>query len=140
VPEDAAQRVLDRLTEVGLVDDEAFAEGLVRSRHAVRGLGRRALSQELRRRGVDDETAAHAVDGLDPDEERATALRLARRKLAATRGLDRDVRVRRTAGMLARKGYAGGLVAAVVREALGEEAGTADELTAADRLLGGHEV
>ncbi|RJK96562.1 regulatory protein RecX [Vallicoccus soli] len=129
VPEDVAERVLDRLTEVGLVDDAAFAEGWVRSRHGVRGLGRRALGHELRRRGVDDQVAAEALDGLDPDEERATALRLAQRKLAATRGLDRDARVRRTAGMLARKGYPGGLAAAVVREALDAEH--------AEGLLGG---
>ena len=41
----------------GLVDDEAFARSWVESRQRSRGLARRALAQELRRKGVDDETA-----------------------------------------------------------------------------------
>ncbi len=61
VPEDAAESVLDRLCEVGLVDDEAFAHAWVASRQAGRGLARRALATELRRRGVDDEVAARAL-------------------------------------------------------------------------------
>ncbi|MGH3973165.1 MAG: regulatory protein RecX, partial [Pseudonocardiaceae bacterium] len=54
VPDGVAHRVLDRFTEVGLVDDAAFAESWVRSRHLGRGLSRRALSHELRTKGVDD--------------------------------------------------------------------------------------
>src|SRR3954466_11079789 len=54
--EAVAERVLDRFEEVGLVDDEAFAQLLVRSQRAGRGLGRRALAHELRRKGVEHET------------------------------------------------------------------------------------
>src|SRR3954447_22730264 len=56
VPAEAAQTVLARLSDVGLVDDRAFAEAWVSSRHLGRGLGRRALTAELRVRGVDDGT------------------------------------------------------------------------------------
>jgi regulatory protein len=48
VPDDAAEAVLDRYTEVGLIDDAAFARAWVSSRQAGRGLARRALSSELR--------------------------------------------------------------------------------------------
>jgi regulatory protein len=126
VPEAVAEKVLDRFTEVGLVDDAEYARILVRSRHADRGLARRALGVELRRKGIDDELAAEALSAVDADQEEATARDLARRRLAATRGLAYEARVRRVTGMLGRKGYPGGLAHRVVRELLAEEASTGD--------------
>jgi regulatory protein len=118
VPEDSAETVLDRFTEVGLIDDAAFARAWVSSRQSGRGLARRALSAELRAKGVDPEVAAEAVEAVDDDDERASARRLVDRKVGAMRRLDRATATRRLMGMLARKGYSGGLAAAVVREAL----------------------
>lgn len=118
IPDDAAEAVLDRFTEVGLIDDAAFARAWVSSRQAGRGLARRALSAELRAKGVDAEVAAEAVEAVDDDDERETARRLVDRKVGAMRRLDRATATRRLMGMLARKGYNGGLAAAVVREAL----------------------
>lgn len=125
VPEGVADKVLDRFTEVGLVDDVAYAEILVRSRHAERGLSRRALAQELRRRGVDDEIAQEALEQVDDHDEEQAARALARKKLRATRGLDRETRLRRAYGALGRRGYGGSLVSRVVREELDAE-GTDD--------------
>ena len=119
-----ASRVLHRLTEVGLVDDAAFAEAWVGSRHAGRGLARRALGHELRDRGVADPLVASALDGLDPEREVATARDLATRKLAATRGMDATTRFRRTASALARKGYSPELSYRVIREVLESEGGS----------------
>ncbi|MGJ6960816.1 recombination regulator RecX [Streptosporangium sp. G11] len=121
VPQEAADAVLERFSEVGLIDDEAFAAAWVSSRHAGRGLARKALASELRHRGVDEETVKEAVDQLDPEEEAETARRLVRRKLSSTRSLEPAVRTRRLAGMLARKGYGPGLVFRVIREVLEEE-------------------
>jgi regulatory protein len=126
VPEDAAETVLDRFTEVGLIDDAAFARAWVSSRQSGRGLARRALSAELRAKGVDPEVAAEAVEAVDDDDERASARRLVDRKVGAMRRLDRATATRRLMGMLARKGYSGGLAAAVVREAL--DSADADDL------------
>jgi Uncharacterized protein conserved in bacteria len=121
VPEEAAEAVLARFQEVGLIDDVAFAEAWVSSRHAGRGLGRKALAAELRHRGVADDTVREAVGHLDPEEELKTARRLVARRLPATRGLPTAARTRRLAGMLARKGYSPGLAYRVVREALEAE-------------------
>ncbi|WP_373315677.1 recombination regulator RecX [Planotetraspora phitsanulokensis] len=128
VPEEAAQAVLERFSEVGLIDDEAFAAAWVISRHIGRGLARRALAQELRHRGVEEETVKEAVARLDPDQEVETARALVARKLAATRGADPKTRTRRLAGMLARKGYSPGLAFRVVREALEAEGMDTDDL------------
>ncbi|MER7486767.1 recombination regulator RecX [Streptomyces sp. NPDC126497] len=121
IPDEAAEEVLSRFEEVGLIDDSAFADAWVESRHHGRGLARRALARELRTKGVDPTLIDEAVSRLDSEQEEATARELVARKLRATRGLDRDKRLRRLAGMLARKGYPEGLALRVVRQALEEE-------------------
>jgi regulatory protein len=126
-PPEVTARVLDRFEEVGLVDDAEFARSLVRSRQASRGLAGRALRQELRRTGVDDDTAAEVLAGIDPAQELATARELVAKRLPATRGLAVPRRVSRLVGMLARKGYPSSLALQVVREALAAE-GTSEDL------------
>jgi regulatory protein len=121
IPEEVADEVLSRFEEVGLIDDSAFADAWVESRHHGRGLARRALVQELRTRGVDSSLIDEAVGQLDAEQEEATARELVSRKLRATRGLDRGKRLRRLAGMLARKGYSEGMALRVVRQALEDE-------------------
>lgn len=121
VPEDAASTVLDQLTDARLINDAAFAKAWVESRHYARGLSRRNLSQELRQRGVDDDDITDAVETLDPEREVETARLLIERKLAATRGQPHDTRARKTAGMLARKGYPAGLAFRLIREAMERE-------------------
>ncbi|MEU8577490.1 recombination regulator RecX [Streptomyces asoensis] len=121
IPDDVAEEVLSRFEEVGLINDGAFADAWVESRHHGRGLARRALAQELRTKGVDPALIGEAVAQLDSEQEEQTARELVARKLRATRGLDRDKRLRRLAGMLARKGYSEGMALRVVRQALEEE-------------------
>jgi regulatory protein len=119
-------RLLDRFEEVGLVDDRAFARAWVQSRQPGKGLARRALAQELRCKGVDDEVARAALEEVDPDDEVETARTLVRRRLRTVGGLDRATAVRRLTGMLARKGYPPSVCCQVVREeleALGHEMG-----------------
>lgn len=121
VPEEAAEQTLSRFAEVGLIDDALFASMWVDSRHRGRGLAGRALGQELRRKGIEDETAKRALAELDPEQEVQTARSLVRRKLPTTRGLSTEARVRRLAGMLARKGYGPGLAFRIVKEELERE-------------------
>jgi regulatory protein len=123
VPDDLATRLLDRFEEVGLVDDEAFARAWVARRGSAgsgggKGLARRALAQELRRKGVADDAAREALDEIDPAEEEATARALVRKKLRSMQGVDGDKATRRLVGLLARKGYAPGLAFSVVKDEL----------------------
>jgi regulatory protein len=122
VPDVAAGAVLDRFTEVGLIDDAAFARAWVSSRQSGRGLARRALRAELRAKGIEDDVALEAVESVDDEDERAAAQALVERRVRGMRRLDRATATRRLIGMLARKGYNGGLAAAVVREALDRDA------------------
>lgn len=113
-----AKAVLDRFTEVGLVDDEAYAEVLVRSQQQSRGLSKRGLAHELRKKGVDPEIAADALSAVDPEDERARAEELVRTRLRRMHGLPKDVQMRRLGGMLARKGYPADLSYAVIRDCI----------------------
>lgn len=122
VPDDATARVLDRLAEVGLVNDRAFAADFVQAKRAERGLAARELGRQLRGKGVADEAIDAALADLGEDAERTAARRLAERKLRSMSGLTVQVQIRRLAGMLARKGYSPGLSFQVVREVVGEAA------------------
>lgn len=115
-----AARVLDRMTSVGLVDDEAYAEMFVRSKQETKGLATSALRHELRQKGVSDEVVDAALAEVDPDHEKEQARDLVARRLRTMRGLDREVQTRRLAGFLARKGYGSGVSYQVIREALDE--------------------
>ncbi len=103
---EVAGRALDRLAEVGLIDDAAFAEQWVHSRHTFSGKGKKALAQELRRKGVAPEDAESALAGISAEDEHERATELVRRKLRTVpRDLDREKTIRRLVGMLARRGY-----------------------------------
>jgi regulatory protein len=127
VSAEAAETVLARFTDVGLIDDAAFARAWVESRHYSRGLSRRSLSAELRRQGVQTEEIREAVETLAPEQEVATARRLVEQKMAGTRGQPPEARARRAAGTLARKGYPAGLVFRLIKEVL-EQEGTDEAL------------
>ena len=122
IPDETADEVLSRFEDVGLIDDAAFARAWVESRHYGRGLAGRALSAELKQRGVAaDEIRAAIEERLGPDAEVSAARRLIDKKLESTKALPPEQRTRRLAGMLARKGYPAGLAFRVIREALEAE-------------------
>jgi regulatory protein len=119
IPAEVSAEVLDRYDEVGIVDDAAFARAWVTSRHHGRGLARRALAAELRRKGVESDALGQAMDELDDATEARTARALVDRRLRTERGAP-EATFRRLVAMLARKGYPPGLAFGVVKEALAE--------------------
>lgn len=118
IPEDAATAALDRLAEVGLIDDEAFAEAFVAARHRDRGLGRSALRRELHRKGVDRALADQAVAAVDDDTERKRAAELVAARLDPALFAGAEAARRRLIGMLSRRGYSPSVAISVVNEAL----------------------
>ncbi|MER7332368.1 MULTISPECIES: regulatory protein RecX [unclassified Micromonospora] len=126
ISEEVSAEVLDRYDEVGIIDDAAFARAWVSSRHAGRGLARRALANELRQRGVDGEVASEALGELDEETEAETARALVERKLRSARG-EPDAVFRRLVAMLARKGYPPGVAIRAVKDALAAQSAEAAE-------------
>lgn len=119
-PDDVAARVLDRMTEVGLIDDASYARLLVSTRHEGRGLARRALAHELRVKGVAPELGAEALATVSDEKERDRARALVDKRLRSLHGLPAHVQARRLAGMLARKGYSGEVAFGVITDAIGD--------------------
>jgi regulatory protein len=118
VPVEAANSVLDRFEELGLINDADLAQMIVRSRHATKGVARRALAQELRTKGISQTHAEEALESLTDDMEEQSARELVRRKLRSMGSVAPDAQARRLIGMLARKGYPSAMVMAVVRSEL----------------------
>jgi regulatory protein len=119
IAEEVGESVLDRLGQLGLVDDAALADAAVYSGHSHRGLGRRALSTELRRRGVSDEVVRDAVAKVRLEDEERRARELVRRKLRTNAGRETSASASELCAMLVRKGYSEGLAWRVVRDELG---------------------
>jgi regulatory protein len=118
IPALVITEVLDRFEEVGLIDDELFARMWAQSRHTHKGQSRHVIRQELRRKGIDDDLIATALDAISDDQETERARALVERKLVSLTRFDNHVIERRLVGMLARKGYPTSLCFTVVRESL----------------------
>jgi regulatory protein len=143
-PEEHVRAAVARLVEIGLVDDERFAQALLDSRDRSRQRGDRALLQELRRRGIDDELAqrllaqraageSHSTEPVwgatlrvveehaEGAEERAARAALSKLRL---RGGDARAEVQRLAQGLARRGFPSALSWRLARERVDTEAQT----------------
>lgn len=113
--EPTRQRVLDRLAELGYLDDEAFGRALIRETQRGKPAGPRLLQQKLFQKGLDraliERLIAETRDEADPTEQ---AIALARQRLRQMQRLDAPTRTRRLYGLLARRGFE----AETIREAM----------------------
>ena len=122
IPEAIAGETLDRLRELRLLDDQAFAEAWAESRQRNSPRGRRMLLAELTQKGIEREVAQETVAALD---EEAAATRAARNRSQNLRSLEfRDFR-RRLGDFLARRGFGYDVCEATVKQ-LWAEVGDAD--------------
>ena len=110
---------LDRLEEVGLLDDEAFARELAEHHLRVRGSGRRAVAGALAAKGVSRETIDVTLAGLEEEDESARALEVAKDRARRLTSLRPEAAYGRLVAFLARRGYDGGVSRGAARAALG---------------------
>ena len=116
---DLVEGAIERLTELGMIDDAAFARAWVESRDRARPRGERALRQELLRKGIDravrDEALAdRESERPDADEDAARRL-LERHASALARVPDPRARRHRAYALLARNGFDSELASALTR-------------------------
>jgi SOS response regulatory protein OraA/RecX len=111
-----------RLEEVGLLDDRELASNLVRTLQERKGLGRSAITAELRRRKVDSVAIEEALSALDGDDELTRAREIALKRAPQLRSLDAETARRRLGAFLMRKGYSGSVVSSAVASALASTA------------------
>ena len=116
-PPDVATDVAADLERRGHLDDAAFARHWVTTR-AARGYGAARLRAELRARGVASGLIAAAVSALEGSDQLEEARRLARRRMPALQRTAPLKAASRLRDHLLRRGFPGGIVAQVVREAV----------------------
>lgn len=127
-PEPVVTSVLDRLAELGLVDDRRVARTWVEASRRTRGLTGRALTAGLVRRGVADDVVAAVVAEGDDGSDELAAVELARSRVARMPGTAPQIVARRVAGQLARRGYRPAVAYRAVRTVLNESVGAPDGL------------
>ena len=120
IPEEAANAVLDRFTELGLINDAQYAEMFVASRQRSRGTAKPVLRQELRRKGVPDDEIIAALEEITSEEEYERARVLVEKKLPSLARYDLAIQQRRVMNLLMRRGYNGAVASCVVREVIAE--------------------
>ena len=113
---------VERLESVALLDDVALAETLVRTLRDRKGLGKSALTAELRRRRLDNLAIEIALGALD-DDELERALEIAHKRASQLRSYDAETAKRRLGAFLQRKGYSGSVVSTAVQRALAPTGG-----------------
>lgn len=114
-------KVLDRVSSMGYIDDVAYAQEWVRSRHRSRGLAPSVLKRELISKDIDVAVIEGALDQLTVDDTQERAYELAAKKYRSLMSVDHAVAVRRIASLLQRKGYPPGLCFLVAKETVGAE-------------------
>ena len=107
--DDLVTRAIERLSELGIIDDEAFARAWVESRDRARPRGERALRSELRHKGIDRAIADEVLEDREasvPEADASAAMRLLERHAAAlARVGDPRQRRQRAYALLARNGF-----------------------------------
>jgi regulatory protein len=116
-PDEVAAEV-ERLESVGLLDDSALAENLVRTLQERKGLGRSAVSAELRRRKVDPLAIEEALGSIDTDDELSRAIEVATKRAGQLRSYDPETAKRRLGAYMQRRGYSGSVLSAAMTAAL----------------------
>jgi regulatory protein len=121
IPADISEELLDRFTEVGLIDDVAFAKAFAHDRRANRGLSKAALKRELSNVGVEQQLIQDALEEIDPDQELELAIRLVEKRWNSVKNLDWQSRQRRLSGFLGRRGFSGSVVSVSIKTVENQE-------------------
>jgi regulatory protein len=110
-PEDVIDGVTQRLSQAGLLNDQNFAQNWIDNRSEFRPRSRRALSYELKQRGVDPETIEKTLSDLDDEE---LAYQAAIKKARRYQDLEWQVFRQKMSAFLGRRGFNYAVIGPVV--------------------------
>ncbi|GGA74405.1 hypothetical protein GCM10011490_26370 [Pseudoclavibacter endophyticus] len=116
--DESVEGLLDRLADLGYVDDVRMAETLADKLLDRKGKGIEGVRRELRHRLLDDDVIAEALEGRERDDEFNRAASLAASRAERLRGHDRDTAMRRLMGFLQRRGFGSGVALIAANDAL----------------------
>lgn len=109
-----ANSILDRLRELGYVDDRVLAEQMKHALYERKGQSRAVVARAMSGRSIDRDIIDEVLDDIDSGDELSAATELAAKRASQLTGLDKQTLERRLVGFLARRGYPGN----IVREAI----------------------
>ncbi len=112
--------LFNRLKRLDLIDDKRFAEWWVEQRISFRPRGKRALSCELREKGIDREIISQVLEKADIDEMKL-ARKLIEKKNYRWQSLARLEARQKMSGFLARKGFSWEIIRKVTERELTDE-------------------
>ncbi len=119
-PAQLVDQLIDRFTEVSLIDDFQMAKDWVQSQLSRKAAAKTVLGMTLRDKGFPAEAIAAALLEIDADSELESAKKIATTRMRQLMKLEPEVRSRRLAGYLTRKGYSSSIVWAAVKHASSE--------------------
>ncbi len=111
VAPDVIEQTLDRLHANRLADDQLFTQAWIENRTTFRPRSRRALSWELKQKGVPEATVQAALAGLDDD---SLAYQAGQKRAARFANLEWDAFRSKLTGFLARRGFSYPVIATAV--------------------------
>jgi regulatory protein len=115
-PDHIVDAVLEHVARLGYLDDGKFAAQWAASRIRSRGFGRRRLEQELRIKGISNDIIKDTLNTLlEEAPEAETARKEAEKKLRTLTRFEPEVRRRRLAGFLERKGFSSEIIRTILR-------------------------
>lgn len=117
IPLEIAQLVIERFSEVELIDDEAYAQQVVDASRRTKGLARSMVKRKLADKGLDKQIIDSVAAEITDEDELAVAIDLATKRLGQLSRLEPEVRNRRLVGFLQRRGFGSSIVFAAIREA-----------------------
>lgn len=109
-----ANAVLDRLRDLGYVDDRVLAEQLKHALYERKGQSKAVVARAMAGRSIERDIVDDVLDDIDQDDELTAAAELAAKRASQLSGLDKQTLERRLVGFLSRRGYPGH----IVREAI----------------------
>ncbi|WRS26560.1 regulatory protein RecX [Oscillospiraceae bacterium MB08-C2-2] len=116
--EDIAAQAVERMLELGLLDDTDYARRCASHLVEVKGYSISRAAQELMRRGIDRETAREVLEELEVDAQPAIAAVIRRKYMSS---LEDEKSLRKATNALARLGYSYSDIRKVIENLLEDE-------------------
>jgi regulatory protein len=116
-PAELVDQLIDRFTEVGLINDFQIANDWVQSQQGRKAIAKSVLARTLREKGFPKDAIDEALAEIDDDSELDAAKKVAEARIRQLLKLEPAIRSRRLGGFLSRKGYSSSVVWAAVKHA-----------------------
>lgn len=120
---DIAEETLARYVSLQYIDEAALAEQILHTHLDRKGLGRRSVEMEMRRRKLDPLVIEEAM-AEQPDDELSRATEVALKRVGQLSSYDDETAERRLTSFLMRRGYGGGVVRDAAKAALATRRGS----------------